>query len=183
MSIPLSDDGSKGVLTVASNFFEFVPVEQVAAHPDDPGAWICLTAGQVETGAEYYILVTTADGLYRYDINDIVRVEDEGEGDDAVLDLDVTTNRVDAMNVYGLAREVAVIYDRPLRPLELSFTEAGPEAAESLSVEIDAPELCPRFAVRVLDVRLGPEDAGGYVVAVDLLFGGASVTQATDDAV
>jgi hypothetical protein len=75
MSIPLSDDGSKGVLTVASNFFEFVPVEQVAAHPDDPGAWICLTAGQVETGAEYYILVTTADGLYRYDINDIVRVE------------------------------------------------------------------------------------------------------------
>jgi phenylalanyl-tRNA synthetase beta chain len=80
----------------------------------------------------------------------------EGEGDDAVLDLDVTTNRVDAMNVYGLAREVAVIYDRPLRPLALSFAEAGPEANQSLSVEIEAPDLCPRFAVRVLDVRLGP---------------------------
>ncbi len=80
----------------------------------------------------------------------------EGEGDDAVLDLDVTTNRVDAMNVYGLAREVAVIYDRPLRPLQLSFAAAGPEAAESLSVEIQDPDLCPRFAVRVLDVRLGP---------------------------
>ena len=34
-----------------------------------------------------------------------------------------------------------------------------------------------------LDVRLGPEDGGGFVVAVDWLFGGASVTQATDDAV
>ena len=34
-----------------------------------------------------------------------------------------------------------------------------------------------------LDVRVGPEDGGGYVVAVDWLFGGASVTQATDDAV
>ena len=33
-----------------------------------------------------------------------------------------------------------------------------------------------------LDVRLGPEDGGGYVVAVDWLFGGASVTQVKDDA-
>lgn len=83
----------------------------------------------------------------------------EGEGEDAVLDLDVTTNRVDAMNVYGLAREVAVIYGRPLRPLELSFSEAGAPAGESLTVEILAPELCPRFAARVLDVRLGPSPA------------------------
>jgi phenylalanyl-tRNA synthetase beta chain len=83
----------------------------------------------------------------------------EGEGDDAVLDLEVTTNRVDAMNVYGLAREVAVIYGRPLRPLELSFTEAGQGASEALAVEIEAPDLCPRFAARVLDVRLGPSPA------------------------
>lgn len=33
-----------------------------------------------------------------------------------------------------------------------------------------------------LDVRLGPENGGGYVVSVDWLFGGASVTQAMDDA-
>ena len=77
-------------------------------------------------------------------------------GGDAVLDIDVTTNRVDCMNVYGVAREVAVIYGRPLRPLELSFTETGAPAAESLRVEIEAPDLCPRFCARVLDVRLGP---------------------------
>jgi general secretion pathway protein H len=34
-----------------------------------------------------------------------------------------------------------------------------------------------------LDVRLGPEAGGGYVVKIDWLFGGASVTEATDDAV
>jgi general secretion pathway protein H len=34
-----------------------------------------------------------------------------------------------------------------------------------------------------LDIRLGPEDGGGYIVRIDWLFGGASVTQATDDAV
>jgi len=33
-----------------------------------------------------------------------------------------------------------------------------------------------------LDVRLGPETGGGYVVSIDWLFGGASVTQATGDA-
>ena len=83
----------------------------------------------------------------------------EGKGKDAVLDLDVTTNRVDAMNVYGLAREVAVIYSRPLRPLELSFEEKGDSAREALDVAIEAPDLCPRFSARVLDVRLGPSPA------------------------
>jgi phenylalanyl-tRNA synthetase beta chain len=83
----------------------------------------------------------------------------EGEGDQAVLDLDVTTNRVDAMNVFGLAREVAVIYSRPLRPLELSFTETGTPASEALEVQVEAADLCPRFSARVLDVRLGPSPA------------------------
>ena len=34
-----------------------------------------------------------------------------------------------------------------------------------------------------LDLRLGPEAGGGYAVKIDWLFGGASVTEATDDAV
>jgi phenylalanyl-tRNA synthetase beta chain len=80
-------------------------------------------------------------------------------GGDAVLDLDVTTNRVDCMNVYGVARELAVIYGLPLRPLDLSFREAGAPAGEALRVVIEAAELCPRFCARVLDVRLGPSPA------------------------
>ena len=64
----------------------------------------------------------------------------EGKGKDAVLDLDVTTNRVDAMNVYGLAREVAVIYSRPLRPLELSFEEKG-DPATSMTINATASTL------------------------------------------
>ena len=41
----------------------------------------------------------------------------EGEGDAAVLDVDVTTNRPDCMNHRGLARELATAFARPLRPL------------------------------------------------------------------
>src|SRR6266581_2569197 len=80
----------------------------------------------------------------------------ESDGKDAVLDIDVTTNRVDCMNVYGLAREVAVLYGLTLRPLELSLAEKGPAASEALELGIEAPDLCPRFSARILDVRLGP---------------------------
>jgi phenylalanyl-tRNA synthetase beta chain len=83
----------------------------------------------------------------------------ESDGSDAILDLDVTTNRVDCMNVYGVAREVSVIYGTPLRPLALDSPEAGTPAAGSFDVAIEAKDLCPRFCARVLDVRLGPSPA------------------------
>ncbi len=79
-----------------------------------------------------------------------------GDGDDAVLELDITTNRVDCMNVRGVAREAAVIYGLPLKPLATDTPEAGAPAAQALRVAIEAPELCPRFCGRVLDVRMGP---------------------------
>jgi phenylalanyl-tRNA synthetase beta chain len=83
----------------------------------------------------------------------------ESDGADRILDIDVTTNRVDCMNVHGVAREVSVLYGKPLRPLELSFDEGGPPAADALSVSVAAPDLCPRFCARVMDVRLGPSPA------------------------
>lgn len=73
-SIPISDEGSEGVLTIATNYFEFVPVADVESRPDDPASWTAFRADQVEVGQEYYILITTTGGLYRYDINDIVEV-------------------------------------------------------------------------------------------------------------
>jgi phenylalanyl-tRNA synthetase beta chain len=80
----------------------------------------------------------------------------ESHGNDAILDVDITTNRVDCMNVHGLAREVAVLYGTRLRPLETEFPESAMEAGEALAVEIAAADLCPRFSARVLDVTIGP---------------------------
>ncbi len=76
-------------------------------------------------------------------------------GAETVLDLDITTNRVDCMNVYGVAREVAALYGKVLRPLDIGFKETGSRAETALAVSIEAPDLCPRFCARVLDVRLG----------------------------
>jgi phenylalanyl-tRNA synthetase beta chain len=80
----------------------------------------------------------------------------EETGGDTVLDLDVTTNRVDCMNVYGVAREVAALYGLGLRPIDTSVAAAGPPAAEALDVSIEAPDLCGRFSARLLDVKVGP---------------------------
>ncbi|HRB12436.1 MAG TPA: phenylalanine--tRNA ligase subunit beta [Vicinamibacteria bacterium] len=80
-------------------------------------------------------------------------------GAEAVLDLDITTNRVDAMNMYGVAREAATFYGLPLKSLDLSFPEAGGPSSDSLRVEIEAADLCPRFSARVFDVRVGPSPA------------------------
>ena len=75
-SIPLSDDGGGGVLTVSANVFEFVPTDDVEEQPDDRAAWRFRGVDEIETGGEYYVFLTTTGGLYRYDINDVVEVVD-----------------------------------------------------------------------------------------------------------
>jgi phenylalanyl-tRNA synthetase beta chain len=83
----------------------------------------------------------------------------ETHGAQTVLELDVTTNRVDCMNVYGVAREVAAIYGLALRPLETAASERGAPAGDALEVKVEAPELCGRFSARLLDVKIGPSPA------------------------
>jgi hypothetical protein len=68
---PLVNSGCGGVLNITSHFFEFVREEQRdAANPE------FLTADELESNHRYYVYFTTSAGLYRYDINDVVRVVD-----------------------------------------------------------------------------------------------------------
>jgi phenylalanyl-tRNA synthetase beta chain len=80
-----------------------------------------------------------------------------GDPDDTVLDVDVTTNRPDCMNHFGLAREIAVLLGGPLRRPAAAPAE-GPEPVEgAASVAIEDAEGCPRFAARVVrGVKVGP---------------------------
>jgi phenylalanyl-tRNA synthetase beta chain len=63
--------------------------------------------------------------------------------------MDITTNRVDAMNHYGVAREAAAIYGLDLRALEFALPEAKP-ASVDFPVKIEAESECGRFTARVL---------------------------------
>jgi phenylalanyl-tRNA synthetase beta chain len=72
-----------------------------------------------------------------------------GAGNGSLYEMDITTNRVDAMNHYGVAREAATIYSLPLAPLEFSLPAA--QAADApFSVRIEAESECGRFTARVL---------------------------------
>ncbi|HEX6504326.1 MAG TPA: phenylalanine--tRNA ligase subunit beta [Terriglobales bacterium] len=81
-----------------------------------------------------------------------------GQDDSTVFDMEITTNRPDEMNHYGLAREAAAIYDRPLKPIEpkLSADIAG----KPFPIKIEEPDLCPRFtarAIRNVSIRQSPK--------------------------
>ena len=77
-----------------------------------------------------------------------------------VLELEVNSNRVDCLGVYGVAREVHAFSGAPLSepPWEGDAEAAGEgEAPDYASVTVEVPELCPRFTARVFtDVTIGP---------------------------
>ena len=69
LSLPLADGTPAGVAEITSNFLEFIPAEQAgAARPD------VLRAHQVACGEEYFIVLSNWAGLWRYNIDDRVRV-------------------------------------------------------------------------------------------------------------
>src|ERR1044072_7340935 len=81
----------------------------------------------------------------------------ETHGADSVLDVEVPSNRPDCLSHIGIAREVSVIESKPLRSPK-TYPLRGEGAAASLtSVEIRDPDLCPRYAGRLVrGVKIGP---------------------------
>ncbi|MEA2257623.1 MAG: phenylalanyl-tRNA synthetase beta chain, partial [Acidobacteriaceae bacterium] len=79
-----------------------------------------------------------------------------GPGSGSLFEMDITTNRVDAMNHYGIAREAAAIAGLPLAPLDAALPPSHPVTVP-IKVSIEVPELCGRFTARSLNqVRIQP---------------------------
>jgi phenylalanyl-tRNA synthetase beta chain len=77
-----------------------------------------------------------------------------GEGNGSYYEMDVTTNRVDAMNHYGVAREAAAIYGLPLPAVDYKLPAFKP-AAKPIDVKIEAEDACGRYSARVLrDIKI-----------------------------
>src|ERR1700719_3940308 len=78
-----------------------------------------------------------------------------GEGDGTIFEMDITTNRPDAMNHYGVARECSAIYDLPLKAIEpeLEVTvpvRPGEDARPPFSIDIQDEQGCARFTARLI---------------------------------
>ncbi len=78
-------------------------------------------------------------------------VEDiRSHSDGALLDLDIPSNRVDAMNHYGLAREIATARRSDLQAPEISVNESGPATDQLTAIAIDDLNGCPRYTARLI---------------------------------
>lgn len=77
--------------------------------------------------------------------------------DDVIFEIEVLPNRGNWASMIGVARELAALYGKPLRVPELRLTEEGKAASDYSSVTNNAPDLCPRYAGRVLTgLKIGP---------------------------
>ena len=92
----------------------------------------------VETLAERFALT----GLNHESTEDV--------GGDLAIDLEVTSNRPDCLGHLGVAREVSVLFDRPLTIPNPSPAVAGKPVEELTSISVEEPDLCPKFTARVI---------------------------------
>ena len=84
------------------------------------------------------------------------------EGDETIFELDITTNRPDCLSHYGVARELAALYGKPLVPLIAAQnypteSAAPPPRRKDSVVEIKDTDLCRRYSARLIRcVNVGP---------------------------
>src|SRR6266536_5550604 len=127
-----------------------------------------------------YVALTVDDHRLAEDLTAIgIAVEGiSGEGANTVFEMEIGTNRPDAMNHYGVAREAAALYGISLKSIEISAAKAGslktpngttevmpsrnaPSANSSFGIHIEDKEGCARYTaqiVRGLTITQSPKE-------------------------
>ena len=76
---------------------------------------------------------------------------------DAIIEYEITSNRVDCYSVIGIAREAAATFGKKFHEPEIKKTGNDEKASDYISVDVLDTELCPRFTARVVkNVKIGP---------------------------
>jgi phenylalanyl-tRNA synthetase beta chain len=70
---------------------------------------------------------------------------------DSVFELDLTPNRPDCLSIIGIAREIAIIQNSPLKYPDYTIEDKANAIHRLTSVKIDAPDHCPRYAARMVE--------------------------------
>ena len=76
---------------------------------------------------------------------------------DQVLDLEVTPNRPDCLSILGVARESAALTGMTVQEPDSSYPEEGDAVESMVAVEIQDPDLCPRYTASLVSgIVVGP---------------------------
>lgn len=98
-----------------------------------------------------------------------------GQGDATIFEMEITTNRPDAMNHYGIARECSALYDVPLKPLDWELSTStkvgeGARPTPAFPIEIQDAEGCARYTARVIrgvKIQASPDAIARRLMSVD----------------
>src|SRR5438270_7624142 len=100
-----------------------------------------------------------------------------GAGANTVFEMEIGTNRPDAMNHYGVAREAAAFYGVPLKPIETSAAKAantgttsGSAKAGPFQIDIEDAGGCARYTaqiVRGVKIKASPAHIASRLALVD----------------
>ena len=76
---------------------------------------------------------------------------------DAVVEYEITSNRVDCYSVIGIAREAAATFDKTFLPPDVKATGNDEDVNNYVKVEVRDPDLCRRYCARVVkNVKIAP---------------------------
>lgn len=101
------------------------------------------------------------NGIYIFKNRDDIKPGDDAIKalglDDAVIEYEITSNRVDCFSILGIAREAAVTFGKPFCPPVVEPTGNDEDVNDFISVEVNDTELCPRYTARVVkNIKVGP---------------------------
>jgi len=103
----------------------------------------------IEPGKSPGILILEKEAVLGEDIRKIIKF------DDTIFNFEIHSNRPDLMSVIGIAREVGAITNNKLKIPEIKIKEEGEKIEKDITVKIEAEDLCPRYAGRVIkDIKI-----------------------------
>ncbi len=140
---PLPEDGIRiknGKLRGVDSFGMMCSIEELGSsrdmYPLAPESGIYILPEDTEVGADAVEVLGLHDTVFEYEI---------------------TSNRVDCYGVIGIAREAAAAFRKEFCPPVVKETGNGEDIHDYLQVEVENPELCPRYCARMVkNIKLGP---------------------------
>lgn len=103
-----------------------------------------LTLEEYPDAAEHGIFILDENLPLGKDVKEVLGLNE------TVVDFEITSNRPDCFSIVGLARESAVTLGTAFRRPEIQVREEGGSIEGLASVEIQAPDLCPRYTARIV---------------------------------
>ena len=138
----------EGVMTIKKGKLRGVESEGMLCSGVELGV-----SGDMYDGADYNGLLILPSSLKNGE-----DVKHELGLDDYIFDISITANRPDCQSIFGIAREVAAVLNKPIKEPDYSFKTV--KGDKKIQINDLAPELCPRYIGHyVKDVKIAPSPA------------------------